>query len=548
MKVTYADGSYVEYTYDANGNLISVHTVNKTEKPSSTNNPDSDSDKGNSGDNDNEENKGNSGDNDNGGNKGDITYEYDAEGNRIATNTPEYREEYVYDTVSNLLQVLVIKRYDVKDDVSTSEEKYKEEVSNTIICYYGNGLLYEDNEKGTYYHHYNNIGSTIFLTNSSGKIVEEYSYGTYGELLSGDSSKTKYLYNGQYGIQKEINGLLYMRTRYYNPEVKRFINQDIVLGSITNSQSLNRYAYVQGNPISLIDPFGMSPENGKNAIGHTLLDFMGLIPGIGFVFDAANSAWYVAEGNYTMAALAAFAAIPGLGDAVSAGILATKGAKAAELCKIIKKLGYAAKIAENVGEIAINATNMYVDYAIKEKKFGVDTVANLLALGLNGFGIYASVKRYNSVSVDVGKVTDGVEGGNKVAEKVSESGTATINPNDIRFSQSSVNGASEIIDSMKAKGWDGDPIDVVRMPDGNLTTIDNIRVLAARYAEIDVQANVHAFDEVLPQDLDLIERLTTPKGVPQTWGDAVLLRIGKQNSGYRNTYPLGSNIIGWSGN
>lgn len=134
------------------------------------------------------------------------------------------------------------------------------------------------------------------------------------------------------------------------------------------------------------------------------------------------------------------------------------------------------------------------------------------------------------------------------AAKAIKSGTATINPNDIRFSQSSVNGASEIIDSMKAKGWDGDPIDVVRMPDGNLTTIDNTRVLAARYAEIDVQANVHAFDEVLPQDLDLIERLTTPKGVPQTWGDAVLLRIGKQNSGYRNTYPLGSNIIGWSGN
>ena len=357
---------------------------------------------------------------------GDITYEYDAEGNRIATNTPEYREEYIYDTVSNLPQVLVIKRYDVKDDESTSEEKYKEEVSNTIICYYGNGLLYEDNEKGTYYHHYNNIGSTILLTNSSGKIVEEYTYGTYGELLSGDISKTKYLYNGQYGIQTDINGLLYMRTRYYNPEIKRFINQDTVLGSITNSQSLNRYAYVQGNPISLVDPFGMSPENGKNAIGHTLLDFMGLIPGIGFVFDAANSAWYVAEGNYTMAALAAFAAIPGLGDAVSAGMLATKGAKAAELCKIIKKLGYAAKVAENVGEIAINATNMYVDYAIKEKEFGVDTVTNLLALGLNGFGIYASVKRYNSVSVDVGKVTDGVEGGNKVADKVSESGTSFV--------------------------------------------------------------------------------------------------------------------------
>ena len=59
---------------------------------------------------------------------------------------------------------------------------------------------------------------------------------------------------------------------------------------------------------------------------------------------------------------------------------------------------------------------MYVDYAIKEKEFSIDTVASLLAAGLNGFGIYASIKRYNSVSVDVGKVTDGVEGGNKVSE------------------------------------------------------------------------------------------------------------------------------------
>lgn len=164
----------------------------------------------------------------------------------------------------------------------------------------------------------------------------------------------------------------------------------------------------------------------------------------------------------------------------------------------------------------------------------------------DGLNLYAYCKNNPVVYYDPSGY--GEEKCDKVGGNDSKSGTATINPNDIRFSQSSVNGASEIIDSMKAKGWDGDPIDVVRMPDGNLTTIDNTRVLAARYAEIDVQANVHAFDEVLPQDLDLIERLTTPKGVPQTWGDAVLLRIGKQNSGYRNTYPLGSNIIGWSGN
>ena len=206
-----------------------------------------------------------------------------------------------------------------------------------------------------------------------------------------------------------------MRTRYYNPEVKRFINQDTILGSITNSQSLNRYAYVQGNSISLIDPFGMSPSAGNNAIGHTLLDFTGLIPGIGFVFDVANSVWYVAEGNYTMAALAAFSAIPGLGDAVSASKLATKGAKAAELCNIIKKIGCAAKVAENAGEFGINANNAYKD--IKEGNVGIGTFASLFAAGLNAFGIYASVKRFNSISVNTGKVTDGVEGVNKAEEK-----------------------------------------------------------------------------------------------------------------------------------
>ena len=44
-------------------------------------------------------------------------------------------------------------------------------------------------------HHYNNIGSTTKLTNELGEVVEEYCYGAYGELLSGDAGKSVYLYN-----------------------------------------------------------------------------------------------------------------------------------------------------------------------------------------------------------------------------------------------------------------------------------------------------------------------------------------------------------------
>lgn len=115
-----------------------------------------------------------------------------------------------------------------------------------------------------------------------------------------------------------------------------------------------------------------------------------------------------------------------------------------------------------------------------------------------------------------------------------------LDPNGIRYSQVSVNGSVEIIKSMKAHGWQGEPIDVVRMSDGELTTIDNTRVVAAREAGIDVVANVHGYDDPLP-DRTLAERFATPKGgIPKTWGQAVENRIGKQSTSFRKNNPNGS--------
>ncbi|MFD8380563.1 putative T7SS-secreted protein [Streptomyces sp. NPDC059679] len=131
--------------------------------------------------------------------------------------------------------------------------------------------------------------------------------------------------------------------------------------------------------------------------------------------------------------------------------------------------------------------------------------------------------------------------------KARETGVHQLNPRSIRLSQTSVNEAAEIIDSMKRNGWAGDPIDVVRMPDGGLTTVDNTRVIAAHHAGIDVQARVHEFDEPLADPVRVLT-LTTKKGVPETWGDGILLRIGKQSSLYRRTYPMGSPWTGWDGN
>ena len=64
-----------------------------------------------------------------------------------------------------------------------------------------------------------------------------------------------------------------MRARYYNAAIKRFINQDTVTGSIESSQSLNRYAYVEGNPVSYLDSFGLCPEDRIDTLAY-LYDFL----------------------------------------------------------------------------------------------------------------------------------------------------------------------------------------------------------------------------------------------------------------------------------
>ena len=57
---------------------------------------------------------------------------------------------------------------------------------------------------------------------------------------------------------------------------------------------------------------------------------------------------------------------------------------------------------------------------------------------------------------------------------------AAINPVEIRFSQASESDVEQIAASMRANGWQGAPIDVVRMSDGALTTLDNTRTGSAQ--------------------------------------------------------------------
>jgi len=108
------------------------------------------------------------------------------------------------------------------------------------------------------YYHYDYRGSTVALTDHESRVTDWYEYSAYGTLTyrSGNTN-TPFLFNGRYGVQTDPNGLLYMRARYYNPYICRFINPD----PIGFSGGLNWYAYADGNPVNYLDPFGLAYGN-----------------------------------------------------------------------------------------------------------------------------------------------------------------------------------------------------------------------------------------------------------------------------------------------
>ena len=130
---------------------------------------------------------------------------------------------------------------------------------------YGLGLIGEETGGSFKTYHFDYRGSTAAITDINGNITDTFKYDTYGNLVSRTgTSVVIFLYNGRDGVVTDSNGLIYMRARYYSPELRRFINADIIAGEISNAVTLNRYAYANGNPVSNIDPFGLSAERGNS--------------------------------------------------------------------------------------------------------------------------------------------------------------------------------------------------------------------------------------------------------------------------------------------
>lgn len=111
---------------------------------------------------------------------------------------------------------------------------------------------------GTFFFHYNHVGSLNYITNTAGQVVSEYSYLPYGEIDLGRSSGPDIArYKFATYERDEESGLDNANARMYSPQTGKFTSPDTVIpGDGQRSMGFNRYAYAEGMPTKYSDPSG----------------------------------------------------------------------------------------------------------------------------------------------------------------------------------------------------------------------------------------------------------------------------------------------------
>jgi RHS repeat-associated protein len=253
-KVTYPDGRYENYSYDAAGNRIAVDD-NRVNTTYTTNNLNQYTQAGN------------------------VSYSYDANGNLVSETkdgktttyqynfedrlikvaSPEGTWEYKYDALGSRVGVVhngIERRYLV-EPVGFGNVVAEYDGNGSLFAHYiqGSGLISKiDNNGKQYYYHFNPTGNTMQITDINGNVANSYEYSPFGKYLKKtETIQNPFGYVGEFGIIDDGNGLNYMRMRSYQLALGRFTTID----PYAYMDGLNLYLYCLNSPSNCIDPAGL---------------------------------------------------------------------------------------------------------------------------------------------------------------------------------------------------------------------------------------------------------------------------------------------------
>ena len=109
-----------------------------------------------------------------------------------------------------------------------------------------------------YYYVLNAQGDVVRIVNSSRSVVASYTYDPWGKIISSSGTLADInplRYRGYYYDAE--TGFYYLQSRYYDPEIGRFINADSYASTdATGLLSTNMFAYCENDPVNKSDPTG----------------------------------------------------------------------------------------------------------------------------------------------------------------------------------------------------------------------------------------------------------------------------------------------------
>ncbi len=173
-----------------------------------------------------------------------VSFTYDAEGLRTSKTVNGEKTVFVWD-----------------DDQIVMELSAGGKVKKRYIR--GNDLIFADRgaenvsgeASGKQYYVTDIHGNVVQLTDESGRVIKTYEYDSFGNETKPDrKDDNPFRYCGEY-YDKETEEI-YLRARYYQPKVGRFLTRDTYTGEEDEPLSLHLYTYCENDGVNMTDPTG----------------------------------------------------------------------------------------------------------------------------------------------------------------------------------------------------------------------------------------------------------------------------------------------------